>query len=151
MPFLVNIGHEQLLPFIIIRYKGDGTARDIGVVLDNLPTVVSHTVWLVQMALHVEIDIIGRLLYAHQNVVNMLYGTLQLLFGILESLFFQRLAREVEKNRQRQKEQQYDFAYHYQIESDGRVGEVYLKQLQHGLPFLLFTLLLLLFSHYDGY
>ena len=52
--FLVDIAHEELLILIIIWFEGDGTACDVGIVLDNLPTVGLHAVGLVQVTLQLQ-------------------------------------------------------------------------------------------------
>ena len=112
-----HIDHRLSLSLVVVGVEGNGAAGNIGVTLHHFPAIYLHPFRLVQVHLQVVVDVIGGLLYAQQDVVDVLHRDVQRLFGIVDGLLLQRLAREVEHDSQRYCEQQHDFTHDEQVQS----------------------------------
>ena len=61
----------------------DVTIQNIWVTIRYALAVGLHLLWIVKMSQHIPIDVTHRLLYAQQNVVDVLHGALQRLLSAL--------------------------------------------------------------------
>jgi hypothetical protein len=87
----VDIGHVQVVIGIVVGCEGYCTSHNIGVILNGLATIDTHTIGLVKMTLKVFVDVIGSLLDTQQDIIHMLHRAIERLFGITESLILQGL------------------------------------------------------------
>ena len=97
----MHIGHKQILTREIARLKGDGTTYNIRITLNQFATIHIHAFRLINMLQQIVIHITCTLLYAQQDIVDILHSTLKCQLGIAHSLVLQRLMGEVEQYAQR--------------------------------------------------
>ena len=92
----MHVGHEVLAVFVEVGLKGDGAARYVGVGLHQHPAVGEHRLGIVKLGQHVEVDVTRGLLHAQQHVVDMLYGAVERLRGLLYRLLLDGLSGMIE-------------------------------------------------------
>ena len=74
---MMHVSHEILMAWEVVFPESDGTARHVGIRLDELGGKGVHHVGAVQVGHHIKVEVTCGLFYTQQDVVNTLHNTFQ--------------------------------------------------------------------------
>ena len=86
MALAVDVGHKQLTAWIVVRFEDDSTAYNIGVTLYQSTTVGEHAIRSVKVSHYLPIDVSCRLFHTKQDIINILYRSIQRFLSIMQRL-----------------------------------------------------------------